>query len=220
MEDLGSGRYYCEITYVPQSNSDPFRFNFTQSGHNGGNFNITTSNAEIICYGLQIESGLNATSPIIDATTRAIETCNATSISEFLPQDYAGFIWKGSIYSIGEVMNIERNTTGSVFLYIAGTSLIVYIYTTSSAFAMVVNSNYVLGTYVEIGCRYNTGDSVVYLNGTSVSTDNTVFTNSSTIERVDIGRGGYVSTKANSNTHEFKIYSTAPTNAELISETS
>ncbi|MDB2611848.1 hypothetical protein N9Z24_03750 [Gammaproteobacteria bacterium] len=181
-----NGDYYNEITFTNEW--ERYTYTFTASGSNNG-FNLitwtglptTSTSADLLIWGVQIELGSYSTSYIPTysvSSTRVADSCSKTGISELIGQSegtlFAEFIMPptGTLFThyrisgVGGLYNDSQNITLTATNEIRGWS-----FSGTSEQAQINSGVYAEGTKVKVAYAFKTNDFILYVNGTQIGTD-------------------------------------------------
>jgi hypothetical protein len=217
----GNGWYRCSVTYTTSglqtiynvmyvANADGVQ-QWTPSGTDG-----------LYIWGAQVEAALYATSYIPTlgtSVTRVADVASKTGISSLIGQTEGTLFFEGVAEPDTEVCNLNRSTINSVFIYTRSTGgVAAFVYADSvgiNLISAVPSSN-----RFKAALAYKSNSIAFYVNGNLIAEDTTAtFTPNLTMDRFDIGLGGYVSTKRTSTTNQALIFKTRLDNATLQSLT-
>jgi hypothetical protein len=183
----------------------------------------TSASASVLAWGAQLEQGTYPTSYIPtlgSSVTRLADAASKTGISSLIGQTEGTLFFEGVAESSAEVCNLNRNTTNSVFIYTRSTGEVAaFVYADSvglNLISAVPSSN-----RFKAAIAYKSNSIAFYVNGNLIAQNTTAtFTPNVTMDRFDIGIGGFVSTKQTFTTNEALLFTTRLTNAQLASITS
>jgi hypothetical protein len=149
------------------------------------------------------------------AVTRLADAASKTGISSLIGQTEGTLFFEGVAESTAEVCNLNRSITNSVFIYTSGTGKVAaFVYADSVGYnwiSAVQSSN-----RFKAAVAYKSNSIAFYLNGNLINESTTAtFTPNVTMDRFDIGLGGFVSNKQTSATNQAAIFPTRLTNARL-----
>jgi hypothetical protein len=166
----------------------------------------------------QMELGAYATTfiPTTTATvTRIADVASKTGISSLIGQTEGTLFFEGLSEPSSEVCNLNRSTTNSVFIYIRSNGTVAaFVYADSvviNLISAVPSSN-----RFKAAIAYKSNSIAFYVNGNLIAENTTAtFTPNVTMDRFDIGFGGYVAPKQTILTNQAALFPTRLTNAQL-----
>ena len=183
----------------------------------------TSSSADILVYGAQLEAGAYATSYIPTTTasvTRNEDVCSKTSATALIGQTEGTMFWDGIISNAGSnvILNLTLNGTNDRYLEITTGLQIRYIeYSTTTQANIATVGNYVtLGNRYKIAAAYKANDFVLYVNGVQIGTDT-----SGTVFAADKVYNGYYTSGFQGliKNNSIALWKTRLTNQELVTLT-
>ena len=95
IENMGNGIYYCEMVVTITTASQPLRINFLPTV--SSNDNITVTNADFYCYGLQVEDDYKTTM-IPDNSIRAADGMSITGLGEIINDSEGTLYMEGNTF--------------------------------------------------------------------------------------------------------------------------
>jgi hypothetical protein len=182
----------------------------------------TSTTADILAWGAQLEASSYPTSyiPTTSASaTRVADACSKTGISSLIGQTEGTLFWDVSnvFQSSGNGARLFLYSNGSNFILISpyGNTLRILILSSGTAFDNFIT---ISGTSLKIAVAYKANDYKFYVNGVSVGTPvATSVPAMSSIGFLDEATGGAVTSQ--SETNQAALFKTRLTNAQLASLT-
>ncbi len=223
-----NGAYANEVTFT--TDWVRYTYTFTATGISSGiNFitfsslPTTSTTADILVWGAQLEASSYATSyiPTTSASaTRVADACSKTGISSLIGQT-EGVLFVDvnyeTIAGISMFLSIRPNATNKIEVYRDGQTIYGDILGNSVSVILSKSSSPV-GRY-KIALAYKSGQTALYINGTSVATSATAFSFASSLADlfVNLRSGGTLTEQAFYN--EALLFPTRLNNSELVSLT-
>lgn len=231
MENYGNGWYRCSFQFVATiSTSMDYRIAAATSG-NTLTYSGTIGQQSISVTACQLEAGSNATSyiPTTTATvTRNADLINKAGVSSLIGQT------EGTIYAEILVKQITQDYLICALTLDTGLSILnAVVFTVNdtgnlvaqlyAAGVLVVNTvnptSFVVGTIYKVAFGYKSGNTVVFVNGTQVSTTDTDAFALTTLNAVSLSNTGYYANGGQQAVKSTVLFPTRLTNAQLATLT-
>ncbi|HUV83381.1 MAG TPA: hypothetical protein VMW53_09955 [archaeon] len=176
----------------------------------------------VYIWGAQLELGSYATSYIpatSTAVTRTQDSASKTGISSLIGQTEGTLYYEGVVSANAEVCNLNRSTINAVFIYTRSTGEIAaYVYADSNGINLL--STVQASSRFKCAIAYKSNSIAFYVNGNLIAENTTAtFTPNITLDRFDIGYGGYVSSANAQTLNQALLFKTRLSNAQLASLT-
>ena len=187
---------------------------------------ISSTSADILVWGMQLEQGSYATSyipTIASSVTRNADVISKTGISSLIGQTegtifFDGFV-NGSQNPSTNLVNSEKNTiTSFTMQYIKGTKKIfVSIFDNNIQKGNITSSEVIeIGQRVKIAYAYKSGNFALYINGNLSGTNTDTYTFPSTLDDIFIGDvTTYFAYQESISNNTTALWKTRLTNTEL-----
>jgi hypothetical protein len=223
IENYGSGWYRCTI--FPIKNFSTTSSAFVQLINTGTTTSYTGDGTSgIFLWGKQTEAGAYATSyiPTLGASvTRVADAASKTGISSLIGQTQGTLFVDlnyEAITGLSMFLSIRPNSTNKIEVYRDGQTIYGDILGNSVA-VLLSKSSSPAGRY-KIALAYKSGQTALYVNGTSVGTSSTAFSFASSMEDlfVNLRSGGTFVEQAFYN--QVLLFKTRLTNAQMQELTS
>lgn len=186
---------------------------------------ITSTSADILAWGAQLEQSSYVTSYIpttSSSATRVADACFKTGISSLIGQTegtlFADFVITGLESLYGTAISVNDGVANNyVWLTIFANGNLRAEVWNGSVQASITYSGAVVGSRYKMAFGYKTNDFVLYVNGTQVGTDNSGTTFSgTTLSRVDNNLAGVATNNVSQSLNQWEIFPTRLTNAQLV----
>lgn len=222
--DAGNGWYRLQVTMtasVSGTNTAIFIPAAVDSGTSVRGASLTASNKKAYLYGAQVEAGSYPTSYIPTSgttVTRNLDACSTTGLSNTIGQTEGTMFLDVDFKTVDGVsmfLSTRPNSSNKIEIYRDG-SIIYGELLASSSFT--ISETATVGRH-KMALAYKGGDSVLYINGTSVGTSAVSFAFTSTLDDIAINSRGGSSFIEQSEYNQVQIYNTRLSNSELATLT-
>ena len=223
IDDFGNGWYRIGITFTTSSTTTSnCSIDIIDSLSAGRNSTFTGSVGDYFyVWGMQVEAGNYPTSYIPTygtSTTRVADSCSKTGISELIGQTEGTMFVEFKLNKV----NLPNNHTWIATKDSSQTNrILVYMLTNESTLRGQIKHsgtaiNFNFGTIsdnqnIKIAIAYKSGDSAVYINGSSVATN----TNTLSFGTMDIFSFNDASTSVDGEVNQTILFPTRLTNDQL-----
>ena len=194
IESYPNGWYRCSITWTQGASDTEFIFGIYLADSFSNSTVDLDGTSSIFVWGVQVEASPIATSYIPTTTasvTRVKDDITQTSASSLIGQT------EGTLYIEVDILKIQAGSNQALFTISdsdSGNDNLAYVYVHPTLARLYWTIRYSdtqingFGTVTEgiskIALAYKSGDIALYINGTSVSTDTTVFSFGNTLQYI------------------------------------
>ena len=214
------GWYRCSITWTQGvgDTSMTFRINLADSISNDTVDLDGTSS--IFVWGAQVEKVECATSYIPTTTTsvtRADDDISLTSASSYIGQTAGTVYVEATIDNIigdANFITVSDGSDNNIVRITFNVNADIRMYVKANGAAIINDVETITAGTYKFAIVYSSGDTRVYRNGVQLSSSNTAFTFSSTVDEIDIGQSFAATGQANNWLRAFAFYKRALTDSE------
>jgi len=218
IENFQDDWYKCSIIRTVTTIS----VQFVLSMSTNSSLNTSNLNDFVYIWGADLQLGSYPTSYIpttTTAVTRVADSVSKTGISSLIGQTEGTLYYEGIVSANAEVCNLNRSNTNAVFIYTRSTGEIaVYVYADGTGINLI--SAVQSSSRFKCAIAYKSNSIAFYINGNLIAENTTAtFTPNITLDRFDIGYGGYVASTNAQTLNQALIFKTRLSNAQLASLT-
>jgi hypothetical protein len=229
---VGNGWYRCSMTFVPTSTGVVGSLVAMTSSASAVRAEANTLSTSVFLWGAQVEAGAYPTTYIPTTTasaTRIADTATKTGISSLIGQTEGVIFVDFYVNGIGanniNIYNNDRSPSTistNAILYKPNGSIECQTFLGNGTFntISISASTYTIGQRIKLAYRYKSGDFAVYINGIQKATSTSTMTFVGTKSQIYLDDNAVIYGYQESvHYNQFALFTTALTNAELVSLT-